>query len=709
MNEHSASTASATPLLSLSAVVLDTETTGLDTTAARIIQIGAVHIDSGRLSDATFEQFVDPGLPIPPESTRIHHIEDADVVGASGFATVYDAYRAWAGGRVLIGYSIGFDLAMFKAEHQRLGTAWQAPRSLDVRHLAQLVSPQLPDMALDTVAHWLGIEVTDRHRALGDALVTAKVFLALVPLLRKKGILTLAEVENACGKLTQQKATESEAGWIEVVRSAEITPDSVTALARVDSYPYRHRVRDVMNAPAKVIPADMTVRDVLALLMRDHVSSVFVLPGAKGGVPGIITERDILRAINAKETGALALTADELAIRPLKTIGEDEYVYRAIGRMNTGGFRHLGVSGADGTLTGALSARDLLRQRAGDAISLDDEIERAESPEELGLIWTKLTLVARGLAYEEVDPRDIATIISRELRALTRQACRIAESEMEAQGKGGPPVPYAMLVLGSGGRGESLLAMDQDNAIIFATGEPGGPEDLWFEALGKRVADILDMVGVQYCKGGIMASNAEWRMSVKNWRTMVAGWIHRSRPKDILNTDIFFDCAPVHGATELGDKLRVDALDVAAQSSNFLHLMSQNAADVHPPLGWFGRFRLEDGRMDLKKGGIMPIFSSARVLALKHRIEARATPERLETARSLLDEERHLITPLIDAHRVLLGAILKQQLLDLEQGTALSNSVSPKEFSASERDSLKWAVEQIRAVPNLLGDPVLLS
>ena len=55
------------------------------------------------------------------------------------------------------------------------------------------------------------------------------------------------------------------------------------------------------------------------------------------------------------------------------------------------------------------------------------------------------------------------------------------------------------MILGSGGRGESLLAMDQDNAIVFAEGSEGGKADNWCEQLGRRMSDILDGAGVSYC------------------------------------------------------------------------------------------------------------------------------------------------------------------------------------------------------------------
>lgn len=710
MTAHLAETASSTPLVSLTAVVLDTETTGLDTKTARIIQIGAVRIEKGKLNDrAVFDKFVRPGTAIPAESTKIHGITDQDVAGASTFTVADREFRTWAANSVILGYSIGFDVAMFKSEAGRAGASWSAPRCLDVRHLVQVLAPPLPDLALDTVAAWLGLKIEGRHNALADARATAEVYLRLVPKLRGKGILTLAEAENACRRLTGQISEEVQAGWHELAQAGYTEHQSVAALARIDSFPYRHRIKDIMSSPPVIVAPEMTVRDVLAVMMEKGISSVFVRSKQPESQTGIFTERDVLRTLNANPDGGLAQTLGTIAVRSLSTVTENEHVYRAIGQMDLKRFRHLGVRDEEDNLVGVVTARDLLGQRARDAISMSDEIERAEAPEELGLVWSKLTMVALGLTYEDVDPRNIAAIISNELRALTRQACVIAEKEMAASGQGSPPVPYAMMVLGSGGRGESLLAMDQDNAIIYDQGEPGGDADRWLEALATRVADILNTVGVAYCKGGIMAMNAEWRMSAKAWRNAVSGWIGRSKPEDILNTDIFFDSVPVYGELELGQSLRNDALDTVAGSKNFLHLLTHNAADVNIPIGWFGRWQLEKGRIDLKKGGIMPIFSSARVLALKHGIQVRATPERLEAARPLMPDQAEVIDNLIDAHRILLGAILGQQLRDIDRGISLTNTVAPKELSAVKLESLKWAVEQVRAVPDILGTPPLLA
>jgi DNA polymerase-3 subunit epsilon/CBS domain-containing protein len=358
------------------------------------------------------------------------------------------------------------------------------------------------------------------------------------------------------------------------------------------------------------------------------------------------------------------------------------------------------VVDAEGKLVGALTQRDLLRQRADDAIALTDALDEAAGVNELAVVWRKLADAARALSAEGVDPRDIAAIISGEVCSLTARAAELAEKEL------GTPRPeglrFAVMVLGSGGRGESLLAMDQDNAIVYE-----GEGESWLKQMAFRMNAILDEVGVPYCKGGVMAKNEAWRKTSAEWRQQVSRWLSRSDPQDILNADIFFDAVPVHGDTQLADALRRDAIAAASQAVSFLKLTSLNAANAEPPLGWFGRYKLEeDGRMDLKRGGIMPIFSAARVQALKHNIPERATPARLLALRSMPEAPQRAITRLLEAHKILLGAILTQQLEDIDRGTPPSSRLDPQDVPSTERERLKWALEQVKSVRDLLGDPV---
>lgn len=701
-----ATASSGAPLLSLSAVVVDTETTGLDTTKARIVQIGGVRLNHGRIEGEGFDTLVNPGMPIPPDSTRIHGVSDDDVRAAPDFAGVKPGFDDLVAGRVVIGHSVAFDLTVLRLEHERAGLAWTAPRSLCTRLLARATGAVLPEYSLETISEWLGVEVSDRHTALGDARLTAEIFIKLVPLLREKGIRTLAEAEMASQGFGHELAQQRDAGWDEAAAGTS----GGGALESVDSYPYRHRVREIMSSPPLKVAPEASLRDVLGQLMELSVSSVFVDRAGGGDDYGILTERDLLRAIHAGGPDALSQPVSKYMSAPLESVRAETFAYRALGRMARRNVRHLGVVDARGELVGALTSRNLLRQRAQDALILADGLTASETTEQLGVVWAELPVMARNLLSEEVDPRHIAAIVSQELCGLTRRVTQLAVQRMADEGKGPPPCAYAMLVLGSAGRGESLLAMDQDNAIVFEKGAADGPEDQWFAELGSHVADALDQVGVPYCKGGVMASNAEWRMDMDGWKATLRDWIRRAKPEDLLNTDIFFDCLPVSGELALGTELWDEAYELGHNAPNFQTLLTKVSTDFGSSIGWFGRIRTGDqGRIDLKANGLLPIFSGARVLAIRNNIRAHSTPDRLSGLIGLENISTSDVENVIEAHKIFLGAILAQQLDDLDEGIRLSNNVNVSRLAKQERERLRWALEQVECIKGLMGNPMAWS
>jgi DNA polymerase-3 subunit epsilon/CBS domain-containing protein len=689
---------SATPLLALDAVVLDTETTSLDPTQARLLEIGGVRLVAGRIENSDrFHALVNPREPIPSSSTRIHGIDAERLKDAPSFVEAWAKFSDFLRGGAVVGHTIDYDLAVLVNEAKRANVSLRSPRAIDVRILAELVRRDLSGFSLEELAAWLKVNVEHRHSALGDAATTAHIFTALVPHLRERGIRTFAEAEAACREVYESL------GRPVMARVADAVPEP---LARIDSYPYRHRIRDVMSTPPLFVEPDATLQEAMMVLMQRRASSVFVASGSgvkQARETAILTERDVLRATAREGAGALQRRVSEFARRPLEAVPAEAFVYRAIGRMSRLKVRHLGVVDEAGGLVGALSARDLLRVRSGDAIAIGDEIDEAADVHALGAAWAKLPAVARGLVAEQVDPRDIAAVISSELAALTRRAAVIGEQRMRDAGKGGPPVAYAVLVLGSAGRGESLLAMDQDNAIVFAEGDPSGAADRWFADLGTHIADILHEVGVPYCQGGVMAKNAPWRGSAKTWRDRVAEWISRSSPEDLLSVDIFFDLRAVHGDIVLAEDLRRDALDMAKGQVPFLKLLVEAAGPFEPPIGFFG-IKTENGRVDLKMGGLFGLVSAARILALRFHLPERSTPARLAAVKSLRQGAERDLDALIEAHRVLIGDILDQQLVDITAGKPTSNKVEIRRLDAGRLEKLKEALKSLRYADEMVRD-----
>lgn len=693
-----AEVASSTPLSALDAVVLDTETTGLDPGDARIVQIGAVRIVRGKVNGTErLDQLVNPHIPIPAASTGVHHIEDGDVAGAPDFAQVHERLEGFRAGAPVIGHSISFDLTVLENECRRAGLGWSAPRALDTLVLARLAGRDLADYSLETIAAWLGVEVTGRHSAIGDALTTANVFVALVPRLRERGIRTFAEAESAYRAAAEAMAASDQAGGPPLAPGA----GARAPIARIDSFPYRHRVRDVMSGSPLFVDRATTIAETARFVGERGTSSAFVRAGP-GSAIGIVTERDLMRAL-ARNPGTGSAAVETIMSAPVIAVDADAFVYRAIARMARAGIRHLAVTDNAGEIGGAVTTGDLLRQRAQAALVMGDEIDFAPDIATLAAAWSRLPAVVHNMLAEDIGSDNITAVIAEELAALTRRAGELAAEAMRETGRGEAPAPYSLLILGSAGRHESRLSPDQDNALVYDAEDDDPAVDDWFAAFGEHLARMLDDAGVPLCKGGVMAKNREWRHSLAGWKREVDGWTTGFEDRDLLSIDIFFDFRPVLGDDGLALALWDYAHDRARSSRGFLKSLAALTTDVRSPIGLFGRIATDNGRVDLKLNGLFAIVGAARALAIRHDVRRRASSDRLEGVKALGVVNGEEIDNLLAAHEILSREILRQQLIDIEDGVPASTRLELARLTRRERDDLRWALEQVNVARMLVG------
>jgi DNA polymerase-3 subunit epsilon len=183
-----------TPLAELSASAVDTETTGLDLDTDRVLSVGVVRVHGTRVyRGASFERLVNPAVEIPSRATAVHGLTNAMIAAAPDFRKIVPELKAMLADTAIIGHNVRFDLGMLAREMERAGEPWAPPPALDTAVLYMAVEPGAADLELGAVAERLGITVQGRHTALGDSLVTAEIYVRLVPRLHDRGVVTLGD------------------------------------------------------------------------------------------------------------------------------------------------------------------------------------------------------------------------------------------------------------------------------------------------------------------------------------------------------------------------------------------------------------------------------------------------------------------------------------------------------------------------------------
>ncbi|MBU3200273.1 PolC-type DNA polymerase III [Clostridium estertheticum] len=170
-------------------VVFDLETTGLSSENDKIIEIGALKIENGKIVDR-FSEFVNPGIDIPYKIIELTGITNDNVSDAASIEDVLPKFLEFTKDSVLVAHNSDFDASFIKKNSQRLGLKFENA-IMDTIPLAKYLLKDLKTFKLNTVAKYLGITLENHHRAVDDAKATADILLHCFGLLREKNILDL--------------------------------------------------------------------------------------------------------------------------------------------------------------------------------------------------------------------------------------------------------------------------------------------------------------------------------------------------------------------------------------------------------------------------------------------------------------------------------------------------------------------------------------
>ena len=687
------------PLAKLPFVSVDLETTGLSPKTDRIVQIGM--IDPWKESEQ-IDLLVNPTIPIPEKSTAIHGINDKMVAKAETITRALPKIRDHINGRVILGYNIGFDLAVLAAEAERHGLEWEWNAAICVRQLAVITLGRQAAMMIDLngLADYYGVTTKARHTALGDAKMTGRIFKAMLPDLKEKSIITLADALRASANLDDMRLATTRAGWVDIATHQHKPTKSAE---HIDPYPYQHRISEMMLKNPIIMPKDTLARDAAIMMQKKKTDCIFI-GSAASEIEGVVTERDLIDILTLpieKGDHARKIPVNKLMSTPVITVNEDDFMYIALGRISRFDIRNLGVINHAGKLVGWISTRELIRQRVTGAMVIGDQISTAEGASDIATALNALPMLSRSLLDDGVAAHLIAAIISSAYRAALERAAVLGAAMM----KPSPPCPYAVLMLGSAGRGESLLAADQDHAIVYddADLKDKAGAAIWFQTLGGHIADILDQAGIPYCQGKVMSNNPKWCRSLLGWRKAVDGWVTHTTPEDMLSVDIFFDFQPVHGDMHLGAKLQKAILVAQTRQVAFLKSLAGNVNGGSAGVSVFGKFKTESGRFNVKRHLLLSLIETLRVLSVSRGIDKKSSAARAEALHHsgtvppevpLLAEDIHFAIKLV----------LRQQIEDISVGLSPGTGIKVSNLSANEQRLLKSVCGRVGRLDTVLQD-----
>ncbi|MBQ9505222.1 MAG: PolC-type DNA polymerase III [Lachnospiraceae bacterium] len=178
--------------LSGSFVVFDIETTGFSADNDKIIEIGAVKVEGGRIADR-FSTFVNPERPIPFRIKNLTHISDEMVEDAPVIADVLPKFLEFVGDSGVVAHNAAFDTGFIRKNARDIKEEFDL-LILDTVSLARIVLPNLKNYKLDTVVEALNVTLDNHHRAVDDAEATAECFIRLCELLEAKKVRTIEEL-----------------------------------------------------------------------------------------------------------------------------------------------------------------------------------------------------------------------------------------------------------------------------------------------------------------------------------------------------------------------------------------------------------------------------------------------------------------------------------------------------------------------------------
>jgi CBS domain-containing protein len=506
---------------------------------------------------------------------------------------------------------------------------------------------------------------------------------------------TCALLSEAAGR----RVLSTEAGVAYVARTMRRrlvrTGQTVHGLPEVGTTP----VSAIMR-PATFCEADAPIRDAARRLGDDGVSELLV--ALEDDRLGIVTDAEIRARVAAD-----GVSADDpvrsIARSPVVTVPITQLTIDATVDMLAAGTEHVAV--LRGTrVCGVLSASDLLGLDARSPIALRHMILGAPDEDRLVEVAGRLPKVFLLLLEAGVHPDDLGRVLTLQHDAVT---ARLIDFAIWHAGEA--PLPWTWLNLGSAARREFTLASDQDNALAYATPLPGQEEevDAYFERIGSEVNRGLERCGIGVDNNGVLAGKRLWRMSRSDWIATFDEVLREPDESHLVRATVAFDFRPTSGGLEVAPEL-TDRIRAARRYPAFMRLMARTASGFAVPLGLRGQLATgkdgdPEGKLDIKRGGVIPLVNLVRFYALANGVTISPTLDRIEAVGSVGGLEHDAADALREAYGLITRIRFEHHAQLISAGKPADNLLDPGELAPIARTELREALHVVRRAQKRLA------
>jgi len=445
-------------------------------------------------------------------------------------------------------------------------------------------------------------------------------------------------------------------------------------LARIDSSCMRE---------ASLLPSGTSLEEATRFLHDQQVDCALVQRGKRYGM---VTGTDLLNAIVLDK---LPVTTDvqTIANYRLITVESGDYLFNALILMTLHQIERVVVMQSS-ELHGIIDLADTLSYFSSHSHVVGLRIERATSINELKAAAGDMGNLIRSLYSQGVKVRFAMDLLAALNKRLMSKLFNLVVPESV--------LPHVCLVvMGSEGRGEQIVRIDQDNGLIMRDSLDWPECQQTMEYYTQTLVDL----GYPKCPGQVMVNNPFWVQPISVWTQRMRDWVTKADSDSLLNLAISIDAYPVAGNKALFKTSRNWLLRELQQQQRFLSSFAEVALVFETPLNFLGGIRDRAAGIDVKKGGIFPIVHGVRVLAMQYQVAETNTYKRIESLVKLGVLPQGLASELMESFTILQWFRLSHHLHQQEQSCSveeLDNQVNLGALDRLEKDLLRQSFQVVK-------------